>query len=373
MAAPDRIDPSTCRWFANHHRSELVVTPPPSTDALDFHRTLPDYRPSALIELPPLADELGVGRVMAKDESSRLGLPAFKALGASWAMHRSLQDRTAGTHVTFVAATDGNHGRAVARFARLAGHAARIFVPLGVHPAAIAAIEGEGAPVMLVDGSYDDAVAAAAASALASGGVLIQDTSWPGYTDVPTWIVEGYGTMFVEIDGQLPTRPDLLVVPVGVGSLAHAALAHYRAEPTSQADSRGGRTAVMSVEPQSAACVLAGLEAGRAVTVATVPTIMAGLNCGTPSSLAWPLIIGGLDAAVAVTDAEAAAAMTDLGSLGVAAGPCGAASLAAARFSLTGSGSEQRRQVLGIDVGSTVVLLITEGRAANPQGQPTVG
>ncbi|MCU1368729.1 MAG: PLP-dependent lyase/thiolase [Ilumatobacteraceae bacterium] len=367
------MDQSTGRWFANHRSSELVCLPP-ATGAIDFHRALQEYEPSALLELPLLAEALGVGRVLAKDETSRLGLPAFKALGASWAMHRAVHGRAAGAPVTFVAATDGNHGRAVARFARLGGHMARIFVPLGVHPAAITAIEGEGATVTLVDGSYDDAVAAADASAHATGALLIQDTSWPGYTDVPTWIVEGYGTMFVEIDEQLPTRPDLIVVPVGVGSLAHAALAHYRAAPPPiRAGTSDGRTAVVSVEPVSAACVLAGLEAGRQVTIATGPTIMAGLNCGTPSSLAWPLIVDGLDAAVAVTDAETAAAVTDLATLGVGAGPCGAASLAAARFMLTGAGSEQRRQHLGIGIESTVVLLITEGRAANPQGQPTPG
>ena len=152
---------------------------------MDFHRGLAEYAPTRLVDLPALAAELGVGRVLVKDESHRLGLPAFKSLGASWAIHRALRARlrsdaegSGGSPVTLVAATDGNHGRAVARFARLLGHRARIFVPDGVHPAAVQAIRDEGADVTTVPADYDEAVRTAARCAADSGGVLVQDTAW---------------------------------------------------------------------------------------------------------------------------------------------------------------------------------------------------
>ncbi|ASK66216.1 PLP-dependent lyase/thiolase [Brachybacterium avium] len=317
------------------------------------------------MELPELARELGVGAVVAKDESTRLGLPAFKALGASWAVHRALQTAGRRPGAEVVTATDGNHGRAVAHFARAAGRPARIMVPAGgVHPSAIAAIRAEGAEVVEVDGSYDQTVRAAADYASEHDGVLVQDTAWDGYEEVPGWIVEGYATLFSEIDTQLRDAgrgsPDLLLVPTGVGSLLQAALAHHRCR------SRSGSTAVVSVEPDAAACIGPSLVAGRPVTVETGTTILSGLNCGTPSSLAWPLIRGGLDAAVTVSDQGAIDAAHGLAALGVEAGPCGAASLAGAREVLTGHEGQARRRHLGLGPDSVVVLLITEGAAANP-------
>jgi diaminopropionate ammonia-lyase len=318
------------------------------------------------VELPEVAASLGVARVFAKDESNRFGLPAFKVLGASWAVRQALEAGLGGgrSPITFITASDGNHGRAVARTARLLGHRARVFVPDGVSAAAVAAIEGEGAPVVGVGGSYDVAVAAAADFAEAEDAVLLQDTAWDGYEQVPAWIVEGYSTLFAEADQQLAavglTSPDLVVVPTGVGSLLQAAVTHYR--------SRGepARTAVMSVEPTVAACVLASLRAGRAVSVPTQVTTMAGLNCGTPSSLAWPVLQAGLDAAVAVDDADAAAAAPILRAAAVDAGPCGCAALAGAAAALTGDGAHARRAALRVRPESTVLLIVTEGSAANP-------
>jgi diaminopropionate ammonia-lyase len=141
--------------------------PPASTDARAFHARLPGYAPTPLTELPALAADLGVARVFVKDESSRLGLPAFKALGASWAVHRLLKDHTG--EVTLTTATDGNHGRAVARMAKLHHQRAHVFVPRNVHPQAIEAIRAEGAEVTVVDGSFDDAVSLAAEA----DGVLV--------------------------------------------------------------------------------------------------------------------------------------------------------------------------------------------------------
>ncbi|MEU0742089.1 diaminopropionate ammonia-lyase [Streptomyces sp. NPDC006134] len=342
---------------------------PPPRAVRDFHSALPGYAPSPLLELPSLAEELGVGKVFAKDESNRLGLPAFKALGASWAIHRILAGRAANGGergpLTLVTATDGNHGRAVARMARRLGQRAHVFVPRGVHPEAVAAIVGEGARVTEVRGPYDEAVGLAAQEAAAPDAVLVQDTAWPGYERIPGWIVEGYSTLCGELDEQLAAEgtgagPDLVAVPVGVGSLAQAVVTHYRSRPSGRAP------ALLSVEPESAACLLESLKAGEPVSVTTGKTIMAGLNCGTPSSIAWPCLQGGLDAAVAVDDDASARAATDLAALGVSSGPCGAAALAGLRAALTGTGADGRRAALRLGPSSVVVLLSTEGTAANP-------
>ncbi len=334
-----------------------------------FHTAQPDYSPTRLAEFPPLAAELAIGRVFVKDESCRLGLPAFKALGASWAVHRTLAERAASGQepgpVTLVTATDGNHGRAVARMARLLGQHAHVFVPHGVHPQAVAAIVAEQAKVTEVSGPYDDAVRLAAEAAAAPDAVLVQDTAWSGYEQIPAWIVEGYSTLCAEIDEQLAAQgvvegPDLVAIPVGVGSLAQAVVTHYRSRPSRRAP------ALLSVEPEAAACVLESLTLGEPVSVTTADTTMAGLNCGTPSSIAWPYLHGGLDAAVAIPDADSARAAGDLAALGVSSGPCGAAALAGLRMVLTGVGGDERRAALGLDATSTVVLLSTEGAAANP-------
>ena len=205
----------------------------------------------------------------------------------------------------------------------------------------------------------------------------------PGYEQVPGWIVEGYSTLFGELDAQLAAAgagpPALVAVPVGVGSLAQAAVVHYRsAAERGKATTEGcpGRgqnsaprepssvTAVLSVEPVAAACLLASLRAGTPVTVPTANTIMTGLYCGTVSSLAWPYLSGGLDAAIAVTDDEARRAAADLGAAGISSGPSGAASLAGLRAALTGKGSAGRRAALAVDSASVIVLLNTEAGTA---------
>ncbi|QFG23266.1 pyridoxal-phosphate dependent enzyme [Actinomadura sp. WMMB 499] len=346
--------------------------PPPEIAA--FHRTLPGYAPTPLVELPSLAAELGVRRLFVKDESSRFGLPAFKMLGASWGAFRALsrhygvpladatlgrlRARTGERPVRLVTATEGNHGRAVAAMARMLGARARVYVPSGVHPAAVAAIEGEGAEVAAVAGSYEEAVGRAADAATAPDTLLVQDTSVPGHDQVPQWIVDGYSTLFTEIDDELSARgvepPSLVAVPVGVGSLAQAAVAHYgRTSPPA---------ALLTVEPDAAPCLLASLAAGRRTTIATRTTIMSGLHCATPSALAWPHLRERVDAAVAVSDGDTVRAARDLAARGVHAGPCGAASLAGVRAAL----APGRRAALPRGHDRTVVLLGTEGAAANP-------
>ncbi|MBO2455563.1 pyridoxal-phosphate dependent enzyme [Actinomadura barringtoniae] len=386
----------TQSWYARPSARSWTAVPTQGPSPRDFHAQLPGYAPTRLVEVPALAAELGVDRLFVKDESSRLGLPAFKILGASWAIYRALSehhgiepdsfealrhqlatrvataragdrsadctaDRTADqSAVRLVTATDGNHGRAVARMAALLGLAAHVFVPEGVHPAARAAIEAEGATVTDVPGPYDEAVRIASES----GGLLVQDTAWPGYERIPQWIVDGYSTLFAEIDDQLRAAgaepAGLVAVPVGVGSLAQAAITHYR-----RGQDHADAPTVLAVEPDTAAGVLRSLEHGTPVTVPSGSTIMAGLNCPTPSSLAWPYLVGGLDAAVTVTDQDAADAARELAALGVPAGPCGAASLAGVRAALT-SGRPDRRAGLAPHHARTVVLLSTEGAEANP-------
>jgi diaminopropionate ammonia-lyase len=187
---------------------------------------------------------------------------------------------------------------------------------------------------------------------------------------VPGWIVDGYSTLFAEVDEQLAAAgatgtagtasPALVAIPAGVGSLAQAAITHYRSRPGS------GLTSLLTVEPGSAAGILASLVRGELGTVATGETIMSGLNCGTPSRLAWPYLRDGLDAAVAVANSEAAVAARDLAGYGVPAGPCGGAALAGVRAALTGEGAQVRRAALALDADATLVLLSTEGSAANP-------
>ncbi len=177
---------------------------------------------------------------------------------------------------------------------------------------------------------------------------------------MPSWTVEGYSTLFHEADVQLRdagvTSIDLVAVPTGVGSLLQSALAHYRRNGLIPAPS------VLSVEPESAASVLASVRNGALTSILTSATIMAGLNCGLPSSLAWPFIEQGLDAAVAVSDDEARRAMNDLHRLGIAAGPCGAALLAGVRTLLS---EPDRRAAFGIDSRSVLLLISTEGIASD--------
>ena len=364
MITPPGLPPGCPPWYARSGARAWTCAPAPAAGVRAFHADLPGYAPTPLREVPAIAAELAVGRVFVKDESARLGLPAFKVLGASWAVHRLLSRRHADGELTLVTATDGNHGRAVARMARLFGQRARVFVPSGVHPAAAAAIAAEGAQVTRVTGSYDDAVGLAVEAARGPESELVQDAGWPGYEEVPGWIVAGYSTLFGEVDTQLAEAgaagPALVVMPAGVGSLAQAAVTHYRSRPDP------GVTALMTVEPGTAACVLASLLRGEFGTISTGETIMAGLNTGTPSLLAWPYLRGGVDAAVAVADADAATAARDLAASAVPAGPCGGAALAGARVVLTGDDAEPRRATLDLRRDATVVLLCTEGSAANP-------
>ncbi|MFE2448937.1 diaminopropionate ammonia-lyase [Streptomyces sp. NPDC021218] len=362
-------------WFFNPDARDWTCPPAPP-EAATFHAGLPGYAPTPLLQLPSLAADWGVRRVVVKDESSRLGLPAFKALGVSYAIYRLIRARVGDPllpasldglrraiaslpPLELVTATDGNHGRAVARFARLLGIPAHVFVPDVVSPRAIEAMRAEQAAVTVLAEDYDKAVQRASEEAGSrAGAVLLQDTAWPGYEEIPQWIVDGYSTLFAELDGQLAalgeSEPALVVTPMGVGSLAQAVVTHYRSRGT------GKPAALLGVEPDTASCIQVSLVDGRPRSVPTGSTIMAGLNCGMPSSLAWPYLRDGLDAVIAVSDEQAADAERELGALGVSSGPCGAACLAAVR-AVVNEERLERRGGLGLSADSTVVLLSTEG------------
>lgn len=371
----------TTFWYSNPRARSWRTKR--SESALPFHRSLEGYGPTPLVDLPMLADELSVGRVLLKDESNRLGLPAFKILGASWAICKALCERyeldaqsmtvpqlkdflhrtmPTDSWPVLVTATDGNHGRAVSRMAALLGLAARIYIPAGLSSAAVDGITGEGAELIEMEAVYDDVVMQAAASTEGRPtDLLIQDTAWKGYTRVPQWIVDGYGTLFGEIDDALEGlelgRADLVACPVGVGSLAQALVEHYRSEGNDA-------PALLSAEPDTAACVAQSLRTGSPVAVDTsFPSIMSGLNCGTPSELGWPILKAGLDAAISVSEAACHQAVLDLKDLGQDVGPCGAAALAGVRAAFA---SPERRRQMGVNATSTIILVSTEGLAANP-------
>lgn len=318
---------------------------PPLEDAAAFHRTLAGYSPTPIRELPDLARELGVAAVLLKDESSRLGLPAFKILGASWAVERALrEDRDAHT---LVAASAGNHGRAVARVAATRGLCSRIFLPARSLATRRDAIAGEGADVVVVDGSYEDAVAAAAAEGAKPGMLLVSDVGGEG---PPAWVIDGYATLFAEADAQ--AEFDLLLVPVGVGALAAAATRHGAAVGAQ----------VIGVEPQSAACLTASLAVGHPTTVETPGTVMAGLDCAEVSEAAWPFLRVGIHGTVTVTDDEVRAAMGELAAHGLAIGESGAAPLAALRQLALNAACEPLRAAVDLEPESRVLLIGSEGR-----------
>src|SRR4051812_30424854 len=200
-------------WHAGSKGAPRSV-PAPSDEALSFHRSLPGYAPTPVHALPAVAAELGLASVVLKDESDRLGLPAFKVLGASWAVERTLREDR-GIH-TLVAASAGNHGRAVAHVAAQRGLACRIMLPARSVAARREAIEAEGAEVEIVDGTYEDAVRRAQRHAEAPDVLELADI---GSSPSAGWVIDGYATLFAEI----AERFDTVIVPVGVGSLGAAA------------------------------------------------------------------------------------------------------------------------------------------------------
>ena len=325
MATPPRAVIGTPR------RQERAAADP---DTLGFHQALPGYAQTPLVDADPLARELGLDRLWVKDESRRFGLPAFKFLGASWAISQLLGGGTVVGELAgsarelgidrLTTATDGNHGRAVARMAALVGLRATIYIPAAMRPARRDAIASEGAELVVVDADYDEAVRRSLADAAGDPACrAVNDADLDGSNPVGAWVIDGYATLFHEIDRQLPAHAaiDVVLLQTGVGAFACAGVRWA-----------GSRSIVpIAVDPAGAACVAASLAAGRPVTVETSGTAMAGLDAGTPSAAAWPTLADGLAGAIVVDDDEADRASRDLADLGVEAGESGAAGLAGLR------------------------------------------
>ena len=254
--------------FAENRFLELGPFPAPSSAAREFHRTLPGYAPTPLVDCQPLADSLGLRSLHVKDESHRFGLNAFKALGASYAMHRIARPA-----MIVSAATAGNHGRAVAWSAGRLGCSAKIFVPAITVPARIETIRREGADVHVVSGSYEDAVHQCDRESRANGWQVISDVGYEGYMEIPKWVVEGYQTLFLEYEDQRDQPADVVFIQAGVGGLLCAAADHFRAQ-------KG--PAIVSVEPDSADGLLESIsspDGSPQVSKGAQNSIMAGLNC----------------------------------------------------------------------------------------------
>ncbi|XP_014551539.1 hypothetical protein COCVIDRAFT_42187 [Bipolaris victoriae FI3] len=352
-------NPSAATWTYHGARVNPAVVEA-------FHRTLPDYAVTPLTALPDLAQELGLGHVLLKDESLRLGLPAFKILGASWAIHNAISarcslppsasldelgDASRKAGIELVTCTEGNWGRAVARMAKYLQIKAVIFVPDFMDEATQRRIASEGAKVIVVDGDYDYSVAKAREEA-DKGGMLIMDVAWEGYEEIPEWVVEGYMTMLTETDRQLEEM-DLpgathVFAAVGVGSWAQAVTMHYKAQTHP--------ATVITVEPEVAASLQASLQAGEITPISTSHTIMNGMNCGTTSKTAWQILKHGVDASVTVSDVDVHHDVQYLHRQGVKNGPCGAATMTALKKACS-----MQKAGLGLDEKSVVVLFSTEG------------
>ena len=340
--------------------------------AQKFHRSLPDFEATPLVAIDEVAHELGVHKVFVKDESNRLGLTSFKILGASWGVFRAIAARgnlpldssledvsraAQALNISLFSATAGNHGRAVARMAKLLQIPATIFVPKTTDDATQQRIAGEGAEVLVVQGDYDAAVAQAwHRSHQTEGGLLVQDNAFDGYEEIPAWIIEGYSGLMQEVEQQLAEQgltATIMVTAIGVGSLGHAVVAHCK--------SRGRGIAVLAVEPENAACLHQSLRDQKMTTVQTSRTIMDGMNAGTVSPISWETLRAGVDASITVSDIESHQAVQYLQTCEVNAGPCGAATLAAIR-----KAAQTEPAAMGLDESSIVVLLSTEGARPYP-------
>jgi len=361
-------------------RRALVLNQSGFDAALAEISSWPSYVPTPLVRLDGLARVLGVGVIHYKDERGRFGLKSFKALGGAYAVANVLRQRVTATtgrssitskqllsgefadivrNATVTCATDGNHGRSVAWGAQLFGCTCVIFVHEHVSQGRRDAIAKYGADVREVKGNYDDAVRHAAATARANGWTVVSDTSYPGYRDIPLDVMHGYGVMAAEITQQLADAPPTHVfAQAGVGALAAAICAHFWLHWGPR------RPLFVVVEPTRADCVYQSLAAGKPVTVGgSLDTVMAGLACGEVSELAWEILHGGANAAVAIDDAYALDAVRALarpaaGDPPIVAGETGGTGLAAL---LAARDYPEIRQTLALDAKSHVLLLGSEG------------
>jgi diaminopropionate ammonia-lyase len=339
----------------------------------------PGYAPTPLVRLDGLSRQLGLAALFYKDERGRFGLGSFKALGGAYAVANVLRGKVMAARglqqvsssqllsgefadivhaATVTCATDGNHGRSVAWGAQLFGCRCVIFVHQTVSQGRRDAIARYGAEVREVKGNYDDAVKHAAATAKAEGWTVVSDTSYAGYRDIPLDVMHGYGVMAAEIEQQMAHPPTHVLVQAGVGALAAAVCASFWQHWADR------RPRFVVVEPTHADCVYRSLEAGKPVVVdGALDTVMAGLACGEVSELAWEILRGGVNVAVAIDDAYALAAMQRLaqpaaGDRPIVAGETGGVGLGVL---LAAQEDAHLREVLGFDADSRVLLIGSEG------------
>jgi diaminopropionate ammonia-lyase len=352
-----------------------------------FHKQIPGYQISPLKGLGALATRLGLGGIWVKDESARLDLSSFKVLGGSYAIYKLLQRRLGMADqelsfsdlvsgelrqklgdITFAAATDGNHGRGVAWSAKQMGFKSVIYVHKLTTRARIHSIEQNGARVVIVDGTYDDAVRQVYQDAQANGWEVVSDTAWEGYEDIPRWVMQGYTTMLSEAQEQLAAqgivKPTHIFVQAGVGSLAAATIAFYHNLFGSE------RPLSVVVEPTKAACLYESMRAGdmRSVT-GDLDTIMAGLACGDPNPLAWNVLKDTADVFAACPDYVAAKGMRVYGvplrgDPFIVSGESGAVTLGALMFTMEYEGARPLREKLNLNLDSHVLLINSEGNTS---------
>lgn len=351
-----------------------------------FHKSFPQYDATPLTPLSNLAAYLGLKRLYVKDESYRFGLNAFKVLGGSYAIARyvaqqlgkdvsevSYQVLTSDKlreefgQATFFTATDGNHGRGVAWAANKLGQKCVVRMPRGTTQTRLANIAKENAVVTIEDLNYDDCVRMAAKEAKeAERGIMVQDTAWEGYEEIPTWIMQGYGTLAMEADRQLTadgSRPTHIFVQAGVGSLAGAVIGYF-------ANRFKENPPVMAVVEASAADCLyrSAMQAdgSRVDVTGDMPTIMAGLACGEANTVSWDILRNHADAFVSCPDWVSANGTRIYGSplrgdKQVISGESGSVSMGLLHTIMTNQKYAELKDALKLDKNSEVLLISTEG------------
>ncbi len=378
----------TLKWIANTlpktQNAELeIMCEQAVSEATRFHESFPQYAPTPLCALDGLARRAGVGEVYVKDESYRFGLNAFKVLGGSFAMAKYIAQQTgkAMEEVTyayltspklkeefgqavFFTATDGNHGRGVAWAANQLGQKAVVFMPKGTTATRLENIQKENATVTIEELNYDECVRLAAAQAAQTEhGVMVQDTAWEGYEEIPTWIMQGYGTMAREAARQLGKRPTHIFVQAGVGSLAAAVQGYFKniypdCCPTT-----------VIVEANQADCLYKSAAAGDGnphPVYGDMQTIMAGLACGEANTIAWEILKNNSAFFVSCPDEIAALGMRLLaapqrGDVQVISGESGAVGAGLLYALHTREEYAPLRAALGLNEQSAVLLFSTEG------------
>ncbi|MCL2065934.1 MAG: diaminopropionate ammonia-lyase [Treponema sp.] len=348
-----------------------------------FHKGFPQYTETPLVNLSRLAEYAGVKGIYVKDESLRFGLNAFKVLGGSYAIAKYISKRlgTAAVSydtlvsdetkrklgdITFYAATDGNHGRGVAWAANRLRQKSVILMPKGSSQARLQNIINEGADAFITDLNYDDAVRLAGEKASKDpNGVIVQDTAWEGYEEIPGWVMQGYGTMAGEAALQLKEmgvqRPTHIFVQAGVGSLAGAVIGYF-------ANLFPENPPVMAVvEADAADCLYISSLAGKLLAVkGNLSTIMAGLACGEGNSISWEILKNYAQFFVSVPDWAASRGMRVLasplrGDSRVISGESGAVTAGLLYTILKDGEYSDLREAMGINSESTVLLFSTEG------------